>query len=370
MSLSSMGRMVTTSLVADRPAVEPPRALWASSRPGGRTDAMRRISTALMVLVVLVVTGAAGVATPRAGALPSYPTDVRWPSPNLTYTFNNGTGDIAGTGEYDAVRAVLALGRTRRHCTSPRCRRTRRLTSKCRGVGDRGDGVPFGPNVAAHSFFPDTPSSIKGDVHFNDAETWTPIDATPTSGKQDLVSTAAHEIGHAIGMKAHSADWHSVMSGTVIGPPHRSLTAEDVARVQALYGPPAAPTFSIDDVTVTEPTRLTAKANFTVSLSPGATGSTRVHYTTAKRHGKGRGRRLLPAQRPVVLQVRARHRRPSRSRSAPTRPPMSRTSRSNSCSATRARQRFATALASQRSSTTAATAPTSRRSQSTTSATL
>lgn len=46
----------------------------------------------------------------------------------------------------------------------------------------------------------------------------------------------AHELGHALGLRGHSNDPASLMFGSYTGP-HRFLAAEDISRIQALYGP-------------------------------------------------------------------------------------------------------------------------------------
>jgi hypothetical protein len=106
-------------------------------------------------------------------------------------------------------------------------------------TGDHGDGNPFdGPSgVLAHAFFPPTPpnppTAIQGDTHFDDAETWT-VTVPPPAGTFDLVTVAAHEFGHALGLG------HSNVAGAIMEPfyggPHRFLAADDVAGIQSLYG--------------------------------------------------------------------------------------------------------------------------------------
>lgn len=104
------------------------------------------------------------------------------------------------------------------------------------GVGDHGDGFPFdGPSgVLAHAFYPPpvNPGCIAGDIHFDDAETW----VSPSFGGAgiDLCTVAAHEIGHAIGLR-HSADPNALMYPFYTGR-RAYLSYDDIRGILAIYG--------------------------------------------------------------------------------------------------------------------------------------
>ena len=107
-------------------------------------------------------------------------------------------------------------------------------------VGDHGDGSPFdGLNgVLAHAFFPPPAggtTAFAGDVHFDDAETWTMLERPVPSGQpMDLVTVAAQEIGHALGL-GHSNVACALMNAFYTGS-HRYLSQDDVDGIQSIYG--------------------------------------------------------------------------------------------------------------------------------------
>lgn len=102
--------------------------------------------------------------------------------------------------------------------------------------GAHGDAYPFtSPVTLAHTFYPDPPNSepIAGDMHFNAAETW------GIGSDTDIFSVALHETGHALGLG------HSDQPAAVMYPYYHvaaGLSDDDIAGIQALYGPPASTT--------------------------------------------------------------------------------------------------------------------------------
>lgn len=191
--------------------------------------------------LTLVLVG--GAANMRAVGLPSYDADVGtetdyltatpWSKKTLTYGYSNFTQDVSVARIRAAVEAAFKLWSDVTPLT---------FLEAAAGAtpdiaigfyaGDHGDGSPFdGPStVLAHAFYPGS-SGLAGDVHFDDAELWG--DAAAGSSV-DLLTVAAHEIGHALGL-AHSTIRSSLMFPTYSGP-HRALDADDVAGIQSLYG--------------------------------------------------------------------------------------------------------------------------------------
>lgn len=95
--------------------------------------------------------------------------------------------------------------------------------------------------VLAHAFRPGTEAqfingTIAGDIHFDKNRTW--VDE-PTDVAEDmdfdLFTVALHEFGHALGLD-HSGVVGSVMQPVYAGA-RRTLTADDIAGIQAIYGP-------------------------------------------------------------------------------------------------------------------------------------
>jgi len=96
--------------------------------------------------------------------------------------------------------------------------------------GNHGDDDPFDGEggTLAHAFFP----VYGGDAHFDDQEDWTVNTYRGTS----LLMTAAHELGHSLGL-SHSNVRSSLMAPFYRGyDPNLSLEQDDIRGIQALYG--------------------------------------------------------------------------------------------------------------------------------------
>lgn len=99
-------------------------------------------------------------------------------------------------------------------------------------VGDHGDGDPFdGPgDVLVHASFPNPYDKSQVFLHFDDDEHWVNSDTQDV----DLMTVAAHEIGHTLGL-SHSGDPNALMYAAY-SIPHRFLTEDDVSGAQSIYG--------------------------------------------------------------------------------------------------------------------------------------
>ena len=102
---------------------------------------------------------------------------------------------------------------------------------------------PSDSNAIAHAYQPGTEAlygpggTIAGDLHFNTNFPFVD-DANDAQGDFDFdfYTIALHEIGHALGLG------HSNVNGSIMEPAYeggrRSLSADDIAGIQAIYGQP------------------------------------------------------------------------------------------------------------------------------------
>jgi hypothetical protein len=156
----------------------------------------------------------------------------------LQYFFETLTDKIApGTVESEVERAFQVWASHANVTFSPaQAEGAVRSIDILFASGAHGDAYPFtGPGgVLAHTFYPApiNPEPIAGDMHFNADESWS------VGTNTDLFSVALHETGHALGL-GHSGD-----PGAVMYPYYQiqtGLTSDDIAGIQALYGPAVAP---------------------------------------------------------------------------------------------------------------------------------
>jgi hypothetical protein len=161
-----------------------------------------------------------------------------WSTTALTYFFSSGTGDISGTGEQDAILEALRLWEEATPLTFTAAGSAASADIVISfASGDHGDGFPFdGTNgVLAHAFYPPpNGGALAGDAHFDDAETWSAGEQGSSAQPIDLVTVAAHEIGHSLGL-AHSSVTGALMNPFYTGS-HRFLGVDDMAGIQSIYG--------------------------------------------------------------------------------------------------------------------------------------
>ena len=163
----------------------------------------------------------------------------KWLGGRVTYSFVNDSPDLVVSRERGIIGQAFGLWSNMAKLYPSEVAAGDACTGNIRilwGPGEHGDGFAFdGPGgVLAHAFYPPPVNStcIAGDMHFDEAELWT----SPTSGGGgiDLCTVAAHEIGHAIGLK-HSLDPNALMAPFYTGR-RCHLSFDDIAGVIALYG--------------------------------------------------------------------------------------------------------------------------------------
>jgi peptidoglycan hydrolase-like protein with peptidoglycan-binding domain len=171
---------------------------------------------------------------PRGGPAEFVAHGTKWNNNNIRYAFQNFTADLTQA----QIRAAIVQAFGLWAAVTPLTFSEVPLASAdivIRFVtGNHGDGFPFdGPSgVLAHAFYPPPNNGpLAGDTHFDDAELWSVN--LPPSGI-DLVTVAAHEFGHALGLE------HSTINGALMYPfyggPMRFLHADDIAGIQSIYG--------------------------------------------------------------------------------------------------------------------------------------
>jgi hypothetical protein len=149
----------------------------------------------------------------------------------LTYAFVNGTPDIPGNNERQAVRNAFATWQNQIPIDFVEVTNNSNFTIGW-FTGGHGDGSPFDGtgNTLAHAFYPPPCGGPNfGMLHFDDAELWK-LDGS----NFDIETVALHEIGHLLGLS------HSLVPGSVMfasyGGQRRALTQDDIDGGQALYG--------------------------------------------------------------------------------------------------------------------------------------
>ncbi|KAM8904265.1 matrix metalloproteinase-20 [Spinachia spinachia] len=156
----------------------------------------------------------------------------RWHKNVLSYSIGRYTGDLPRAAVDSLVEAALGVWARASGLTFVRTHNRNADIAVEFATHAHGDLYPFdGPGgTLAHAFGPGR--GVGGDAHFDDDERW-------TAGETgfNLFVVAAHEFGHALGLK-HSRNPESLMYPTYR--PFASahlLSREDVENINALYRP-------------------------------------------------------------------------------------------------------------------------------------
>ena len=167
----------------------------------------------------------------------AFSTRCAWEHPNLTFAFEDGTNDVAGNAELQAVRnafgtwaAAVPLVFTETGATQ-----NPDNTIDWRPAIDPDHSMVGG--VLAHADFPPgcavVTNSLPKPVHFDDSEHLWAVGAV--AGGFDVETVALHELGHILGLQ------HTNVAGSVMFPSvsanttKRALTADDLGGIRQLY---------------------------------------------------------------------------------------------------------------------------------------
>ncbi|XP_069615302.1 collagenase 3-like isoform X1 [Ranitomeya imitator] len=165
-----------------------------------------------------------------------FPGKPKWQKTSLTYRVVNYTPDITDSEVDYAIAQALGLWSEVTPLNFRQIYTGEGDIMISFGYKDHGDFFPFdGPlGILAHAFSPS--NGIGGDTHFDEDETW-------TLGHQgvNMFLVALHELGHALGLE-HSRYEQAIMYPTLsdnafVDPTKFKLFKDDVAGIQALYGP-------------------------------------------------------------------------------------------------------------------------------------
>lgn len=163
--------------------------------------------------------------TPAGTSAPFTVIGCKWPTTNLRYRFQNFTGDVTEAQARGAITAAFRLWSQAAPLTF-----TENATAEIVISFAAGDGP--GGTLAFAFYPPPCGGGSAGDAQFDEGETWTVALPVPAGGI-DLVSVAAHEFGHSLGL-AHSSVPNSLMNPFYTL--RRYLSADDTLGIQTLYG--------------------------------------------------------------------------------------------------------------------------------------
>jgi hypothetical protein len=160
-----------------------------------------------------------------------------WLNPNLTFALEDGTNDVAGTGEFQAIRNAFATWAAAAPLTFTEVGRTQNpdVAIDWRAANDPDHSMVGG--VLAHADFPPgcgvITNTLPKPVHFDDSEHLWVVGAVVNGF--DVETVGLHELGHILGLQ------HSDVAGSVMFPTVddnatlRALTNDDRGGISQLY---------------------------------------------------------------------------------------------------------------------------------------
>lgn len=194
----------------------------------------------------------------------------------ITYYLENGTGDIDGTEERDAIKQAFDIWETVPDVGFNFVEVTNAasvdivMSFGMRGhVHENPFNGQYGFLAYAFAYYQHGDEIYSSDIHFDEAETWTVGTRDENVQPIDLVTVAAHEIGHSLGLY-HSDVTSSLMFPKYTGS-HRFLAQDDLDRIRSLYSYIAAtaeptPTFTPTDTPTNTPIPTSTPTNTLVPV--------------------------------------------------------------------------------------------------------
>ena len=162
---------------------------------------------------------------------------MRGRTPSLTFAFEDGTNDVGGSAEFQAVRNAFATWAAAVPVvfTETAAAQNPDIAIDWRPANDPDHSMVGG--VLAHADFPPAcgviTNTLPKPVHFDDSEHQWVIGAV--AGGFDVETVALHELGHILGLQ-HSNVAGSVMFASVSSnSTKRALTADDLGGIRQLY---------------------------------------------------------------------------------------------------------------------------------------
>jgi predicted Zn-dependent protease len=158
--------------------------------------------------------------------------DSKWDKYDLTYYINNVSNHLTAELRHAIIQQAFQTWQNASKLTFTEVSSPSLADIKISWeVGDHGDGKSFGGGsvALAHAAPPPPEGGVHaGEVHFDDDRNW-----TNSSANFNLLTSAIHEIGHALGVG------HSNVSGSIMWPSYTTaqtyLAPDDIQAINAIY---------------------------------------------------------------------------------------------------------------------------------------
>ncbi|MGP3974329.1 RICIN domain-containing protein [Streptomyces sp. 8N114] len=161
----------------------------------------------------------------------------RWKRNTLSYAFANGTADVAGDGERDAVRRAFATWSAAVPLAFQEVGVTDRPDIRIDWTNARCGDRDMTGTVLAHADFPPGCGTIGNalprPLHLDDQEHSWVLGATV--GRVDVETVALHEIGHILGMLHSEVPGAVMFASTSSGTTRRALHPDDLEGIRRHY---------------------------------------------------------------------------------------------------------------------------------------